>query len=256
MEELSYLPNELFENVIKQGDAKTLLTLLSSTPSLSRLEQQNPNEFWKKAYAFFFPEYNNFLEYVYVGNYRKLVLWLTWSHSRILKWISKQYKGMSLVIENDIVDTTRVIQDGTLYTTREWATYWGFLNGRLFGFGYKRGKRNRDQEAKIFYMARDLAEYLYDVTDETSLSRVHTYKFETHFDKENKVVPGGFEFIEKTYILCNLYNMVMESYQDDTVDFDFEEEIQFWNSLPAAPRNNNTGMQQLGKQAFFGKKIE
>jgi len=153
----------LWNQIMRQGDAETLLTLLPTFPALFRAEQQNPTEFWKHAFELYFPEYvEAFRDVELLIEWKKLTLWLTFAHRSLLKHIAdanfsenksstqETYFGLIYKPGSAVsMDTLRVIWKGNAKYVRDWVKYDLMVDsGQLFACFYE----TREQQDTSFDM--------------------------------------------------------------------------------------------------------
>jgi hypothetical protein len=78
---------DLFPKITLSGDVATIMQLLKSDAKLARKERENPEKFWKNAIKVLYPEYIHKLKNRNVKDYKKAILWITYSHNKILKFM-------------------------------------------------------------------------------------------------------------------------------------------------------------------------
>lgn len=208
--------------IIENGDAGTVLTLLQSIPPLYRLEQQDPHLFWKNMFYLFFPEYQTpHLEQVIglgKGAYRKLVLWLTWGHRRMISYLHavKADRGFGGVyVTGDRIDSTRVILDNQILSVRKFAASQGFWKGRFL-----------DMRTDFFDLLGFAKSSTYSLTFETN-NAAKMY---------SKVEARQMDALRRSWVEENISDVlgssmtmreVVKKEPDVAIDFFGEDEIEF-----------------------------
>lgn len=238
---------DVLQIISRSGDVGTILSFLQSDASFFRLEQQDPGRFWKDVFQMLFPEYEGLFD-SYMENplveWKKLCLWLTWAHRRLIR-ANSDFQDLNFVQIEGRRDTSliRPSANESAVPTRAFALANGFYKGRLLALLYEfymhRNEHDytiqqaRTLDALRIYWMRNILDSGLWYTNIQTVQRGGSYKFgPTDLvmlrDANRELVPGGAEFFIFAVTLASQEKVTFTPFQ------------RAWKSIPNAPRTTTS----------------
>lgn len=182
---------DLFPRILENGDVATLVEFLKVLKPLKEEQDRDYGQFWKNAFEMYFPEYAIDIEETLPWleqnkeMYRKLCLWLTYAHNRILRYLDSRFSGefdysndkfIGIVsmginerLEQPNINTRMIIYKGVSMSLRRWVKdVLGEKSGRLMSVfsniythsSTRRGDtyQNMDKKALRYFLFYDLSQ--------------------------------------------------------------------------------------------------
>lgn len=241
---------DIISNIVRNGEVATLLTLLTASSELKRIEDANPLLFWKEAFHLYFPEYAvtfvpEFVKALHQrgeNTYRKLCLLLNWAHRRVLKRYEKISDHVRLIrSDNGFTTISHVQYLGKFMSTKHFAMLNGFPHGQL-----------------MYYYTK-----YYDMEPGLSFDE-QLYRYVNYMKIEywSKMIPPITRIRQQEEFFGKITNMHVVNFMDlaelcEKADLfkvpgtDISETISIWSQLPNEPLIET----ETGKMISIGEEL-